>query len=259
MNIRIVVAAHKKYDMPSDDMYLALHVGCAGKEGIGFLGDDTGDNISRKNPSFCELTGLYWAWKNLDADYIGLVHYRRHFSPPALFKRKTVIGRERMEALLAAHDVVLPRKRHYFIETNYSQYAHAHHAIDLDTTRQILSERYPGYVAAFDRSMKKTSGHRFNMFVMKRSLLDDYCRWLFDILFELEKRLDTSGYSANDARAFGFVAERLLDVWLETNGIRYAQLPVFHLESQRWPVKIRNFLWRKFARGRREGALGPGA
>ena len=66
--------------MPSDICYLPLHVGKNGKEGFGYRGDDTGENISWKNPNYCELTGLYWAWKNLDVDYLGLVHYRRHFS-----------------------------------------------------------------------------------------------------------------------------------------------------------------------------------
>jgi len=79
-NIKIIVASHKKYQMPEDDMYLPLHVGAEGKEKLGYQGDNTGDNISIKNPYFCELTGLYWAWKNLEADYIGLVHYRRYFS-----------------------------------------------------------------------------------------------------------------------------------------------------------------------------------
>ena len=80
MNIRIIVAAHKPYQMPKDDIYLPLHVGHAGKPDIGFQGDDTGENISTKNANYCELTGLYWAWKNLDADYIGLAHYRRYFA-----------------------------------------------------------------------------------------------------------------------------------------------------------------------------------
>ena len=54
--------------------------------------------------------------------------------------------------------------------------------------------------------MQETSGHRFNMFIMKRDKFDAYCEWLFDILFELEKRLDISNYNTNDARVFGFVS-----------------------------------------------------
>ena len=88
MNIKIIVATHKKYWMPSDGIYLPVHVGAEGKfddKGepldLGYTKDNTGDNISDKNKQFCELTGLYWAWKNLgEADYIGLAHYRRHFT-----------------------------------------------------------------------------------------------------------------------------------------------------------------------------------
>lgn len=76
-DIKIIIATHKQHFMPSDDMYLPLHVGKSGKEELGYQGDDTGDNISAKNPNFCELTGLYWAWKNLPNDYLGLIHYRR--------------------------------------------------------------------------------------------------------------------------------------------------------------------------------------
>ena len=88
------------------------------------------------------------------------------------------------------------------------------------------------------------------MLVMKRPLFDDYCTWLFDILFELEKRLDISSYSAYDARVFGFVAERLLDVYVDTKKVKYAELPVLHTESQHWPTKIMRFLKRKFTASR---------
>ena len=73
MDIKIIVATHKKYWMPSDDIYLPVHVGKKGKTDLGYQGDDTGDNISDKNTNYCELTGLYWAWKNLKADYKGLI------------------------------------------------------------------------------------------------------------------------------------------------------------------------------------------
>lgn len=84
--VKIIVATHKKYEMPQDAMYLPLHVGAEGKTDqngnpldLGYQKDNTGENISNKNAAYCELTGLYWAWKNLDTDYTGLAHYRRHF------------------------------------------------------------------------------------------------------------------------------------------------------------------------------------
>lgn len=250
MNIQIIVATHKKYQMPSDSLYLPLHVGAALHDSLPYTGDNTGDNISEKNKTFCEMTGLYWAWKNLEADAIGLCHYRRYFAGKHSGSRRDkwsrILGDAEVRALLNTAPVILPQKRNYYIETGYSQYAHAHHAIDLVVTRAILNERYPDYVPAFDSTLKRTTGHRFNMFVMRSELLDAYCTWLFDVLFELEKRLDISGYSAYDKRVFGFVAERLLDVWIETNHVPYSELPVLHMESQHWLKKGTSFLKRKF-------------
>ncbi len=245
-NIKILVAIHKKYKVPEDSIYLPVHVGAQGKDRIGYIGDNTGDNISSKNQNYCELTGLYWMWKNVEADYVGLVHYRRYFaSKKGKDKWQRILNKEQIENILENTEVILPPKRNYYIESTYNQYAHAHHAVDLDTTREIISEKYPEYLGNFDKCMNKTSGHKFNMFVMKKSLADSYCKWLFDILFELEKRLDISSYSKNDARVFGFVSERLIDVWLDTNQISYKEQQVLFMEKQNWFVKGGKFLLRK--------------
>lgn len=245
-DIKVVVASHKPYWMPSDPMYVPVQVGAEGRERLDFEADNTGENISAKNANYCELTGLYWAWKNVECDYLGLVHYRRHFTLRRIGKsHRGVLTREQAARCLASTDVILPSPRNYVIETNYSQYAHAHHAVDLDTTRAILAERCPGYLDAFDRCMKRTHGHRFNMFIMRRDKLDSYCAWLFDVLFELERRLDISAYSDNDKRVFGFVSERLLDVWLETNAVKYREIPYVFLERQNWLVKGARFVMRK--------------
>lgn len=253
-SIRIIVATHKPYWMPEDPVYLPLLVGAEGK-GIDWNGkkDNQGESISSRNPFYCELTGLYWAWKNLDVEALGLEHYRRLFANGKWWKKKQdrILSSEEFKSLLQENDILLPKSRHYWIETNYSQYAHAHHAEDLDMTRKILLEKYPEYIPAFDASMKKRSGHRFNMFVMKKGLLDEYCSWLFDILFELEKRLDISSYSKNDQRVFGFVAERLLDVWVETKKLAYKEIPYVFLENQNWLEKGFNFLKRKL-KGKKE-------
>ena len=145
-------------------------------------------------------------------------------------------------------DILLPKSRHYWVETSWSQYAHAHHEQDLQMTRQIIAELHPDELSAFDQVMRRRTAHRFNMFVMKREPLNAYCVWLFPILFTLESRLDISGYTPNDMRVFGFVAERLLDVWLESTHAVYRELPVAFMEKQNWFKKGTAFLIRKIRR-----------
>ena len=250
-DIKIIVATHKAYEMPKDPMYLPIHVGAEGKDlELGFTKDNTGDNISAKNANYCELTGLYWAWKNLKADYVGLAHYRRHFTMKGAKGDKfaRILSAKEAKRVLSLTDIVLPKPRNYYIETNYSQYVHAHHAEDLDTTRKIIEEMYPDYLPAYDSVMKSTKGHRFNMFIMKKNRFDEYCEWLFNILFELENRLDISDYSVNDARVFGFVSERLLDVWLLTTHYGYRELPYIFMEDENWLKKGSAFIMRKFGK-----------
>lgn len=246
MDIKILVATHKPYWMPSDSVYMPIHVGREGKTDIGFTGDNTGDNISTKNPYFCELTGLYWAWKNLNCEYIGLCHYRRYFSTGKGEKKERIMSRFDYERLLSMYDVVVPAKRNYYIETVRSQYEHAHNKRDLDEVQQIVHEKYPMYDRAFETVMKRKRLHILNMFAMKKELFNQYCEWLFDILFTLEKRIDISDYTPYEARVFGFLSERLFNVWLEYHStLAVKEVPVVFLEKQNWGKKIANFLLRK--------------
>lgn len=249
MDIKFLVATHKKYWMPKDEVYLPIHVGKAGKHDLGYIGDNTGDNISIKNPNYCELTAIYWAWKNLKADYIGLVHYRRYFTKHNFRnyekKKQDILLKSDFENILKDVDIIVPDKRKYYIETNRSHYNHAHYKKDLDETENIIKELYPEYSIAFNKVMNCTWAHMFNMFVMRKNYFDEYCEWLFTILFELEKRIDISNYTTMEARVFGFISELLLDVWLETKQIRYKEVNVSFMEKQNWIKKGTLFLKRK--------------
>lgn len=252
-NIKVIVAAHKKYQMPNEKMYIPVQVGAEGKEKIeGYIQDNTGDNISSKNPYFCELTGLYWAWKNLDADFIGLVHYRRYFTNTNKIpkeeneKFKIVLTQNDAESILENADVILPKKRNYYIENLYSHYEHTMYVEPLDETRKIIEEKYPEYLEEFDKLYKRTSAHMFNMFIMKKEILNEYCTWLFDILFELEKRTDASKYESFHARFYGRVSELLLDVWINKNGIKYEEVKVMDMQKVNWWKKGISFLRAKF-------------
>lgn len=255
-SICVCVATHKPYRMPDDPMYLPLHVGAAlNPDAVpGVRGDDTGDNISARNGHYSELTGLYWLWKNRGDDYKGLVHYRRHLGTkdpagrrsPDRFDR--IVGRDELLAELerSGDGVVVAKRRNYYIETVYSHYAHTFHAEQFDACRGVLEDLSPGYVPAWDKLMASRGAHIFNMFVMRRELLDAYCSWMFPLLFELERRLDPSQYDAFNARYPGRVSERLLDPWLETNGLSYAELPVVSPEPVDWVRKGAGFLMAKF-------------
>jgi hypothetical protein len=251
MKITVLVAAHKAYRMPTDPMYLPLHVGKAGKDlDLGFQGDNTGDNISEKNPTFCELTGIYWAWKNLDSDYVGLSHYRRYFrGKPGKDKWACILTEKQAAKLLETQDVLLPKKRNYFIETVYDQYIHAHPREGLDLALSLAAAQGEPYAQAVQAMKQRTWTHIYNMFLMKREIFDSYCQWLFDILFQVEQQVDISGYSQYDSRVFGFLSERLLDIYLEANHISYGEVPVMFMEKQNWLKKGSAFLRRKFKKG----------
>ena len=242
MRIKVIVAAHKRCAMPPDELYLPLQAGAALHDPIGFERDDSGDNISEKNGGFCELTCLYWAWKNLQADYIGLAHYRRHFRG----KAKQVLTLSEAEKLLGDTDIVVTKRRRYYIENLYDHYAHTHAVKPLDTAGQIISEKYPDYLPEFERLKKRTSAHMFNMMVLRRDHLDAYCTWLFDILFELERRVDATAYDAFHGRFFGRVSELLLDVWLSEQHLDVVEVPVIGMEKTNWLKKGGSFLVAKF-------------
>lgn len=273
--IRIVVAAHKAYPMPEDPMYLPVHVGAAlteeagAADSLGCRRDDTGENISELNGGFCELTGLYWAWKNLKEDYIGLVHYRRHFS---FGKRKgrdvsDVLREAEIKPLLHSVGVFVPKKRWYGIETLYSHYAHTHYAGHLDMSREILKERFPEYLSSFDYVCGQRGGYMFNMMILRRDYLDRYCTWLFGILFELKNRLEENGavpdeLDAYQGRLYGRVSEILFNVWLEgeIRGGRIhtkhiMELPYFGTEKTNWVKKGTAFLRAKLLHEKYSGSF----
>ena len=235
-NIKLIIATHKEFQMPQNkELYLPIQVGSEGKDDLGYQRDNTGENISLLNPYYCELTGLYWAWKNLDCDYLGLVHYRRYFSKKSQHYTEgikiddVILTQKDIEDLLDQADVIVPQKRKYYIETIYSHYAHTHDKVHLDLTRDIIAEQQSDYLNSYDAIMRQRSGYMFNMFIMSKSLSDAYCEWLFPIIDELYNKMDITGYSAFDARLFGRVSERLFNVWLLKSNLKVVEAPFMYI------------------------------
>lgn len=253
--VTIIIAAHKKYRMPTDAMYLPVQVGAEGKEDIGYQRDNEGENISNLNPYFCELTGLYWAWKNLDSDYIGLAHYRRHFCGNPRIKDvwESVLTYNDIKDDLGKIKVFVPSKRRYWIETLYSHYEHTHHIFQLIETRKVIEEKCPEYLDSFDVTCNRKWGYMFNMMIMEKALLSDYCAWLYDILIELRNRLGEEGLTPFHSRYYGRISEIIFNAWLDEkikSGVlkkeEIKEIPLVHIEKINWWKKGTAFLEAKF-------------
>lgn len=234
---KMYVVAHKPFRAKALPNYRTIAVGkyVSIADGVEVLADNTGDNISEKNFSYCELTALYWFWKNdFQSRYVGLSHYRRYFCSSILTQ---LLGRavsvKKLIKILRTADIVVPKKfvwSNRTVRRNYYDFG-CGYSHDLDTVRDIIAERSPEYLDAYDELLDGNSAHYLNMFFASKQVCDDYCRWLFDLLAEAERRIDISDYTDAERRVFGYLSELLINVWIRTNRLTVVELPVLRAEE----------------------------
>ncbi len=193
--------------------------------------DDLGDNISAKNPNYCELTGLYWLWKNTQDSFIGISHYRRFFTHS--FNAHQALKVSEIEELLKKYDVILPFSAKYkkTIAEDYCEISGKRE--DLEKVGNIIKELWPDYYKDYEKFLLGNKCTLYNMMIIKKEQYDDYCHWLFSILFELEKKIDLDQYNDYQKRIYGFLAERLLNVWVIHNRLKTCEVGVIPTEEKR--------------------------
>ena len=269
--VKILVVCHKNTALLKSKILLPIQVGTAlGKEKLeNMLADDTGENISEKNPMYCELTAQYWAWKNLEADYYGFFHYRRYLNfsdrkykedrwgnvrEDALseaMKKKYALSDDKIETLVRDYDLIISEEKNVVSMPGkaanvYEQYKYGDslHIEDLECISAIVKEKYPDYAEDLDVYLKGKYTCFCNMYIMKKELFHEYMEWLFSILFEFEKRADMHDYSVEGRRTPGHLGERLLTLYYihlkRTRNLKIKSLQtviVFHTETKR-PVSV---------------------
>ncbi|AFJ46551.1 DUF4422 domain-containing protein [Shimwellia blattae] len=239
-DIKIYTCHHKPSSFLSAATIHPLHVGKANSlNDIGCPGDDTGDNISFKNPFYCELTAHYWVWKNEHlADYVGFMHYRRHlnFSPKqdypedvwgvvnspvidAAYEAKFGLSDEVISESIRGYDLVVPRKWSVTSAGSKNNFEHYEkgeflHIGDYQAAIEVVTELYPDYASAIKTFNTAADGYYTNMFVMKKNMFTAYSEWLFSILSVLEHRISMNNYNAQEKRVIGHIAERLFNIYL---------------------------------------------
>ena len=180
-------------------------------ERIASVTDDMGFHISVRNRQFCELTGLYWIWKNAEEDIVGLEHYRRHFLLPDHW----------LDKMENNHiDVILPTPL-YVAPSLAQNYRDRHIASDWKFMMNYLKMLYPEDYDEANTFFETTNIYSpCNMFVMRKEILDKLCCWMFPILFACAEH----GGEREDPyqnRYPGFLAERLLTFYFEKNRNQY--------------------------------------
>jgi lipopolysaccharide biosynthesis glycosyltransferase len=244
-NIKIFVSHHKDSETLSSNIITPIQVNAAKAEKkLDMMGDDTGDHISHKNSSFCELTAQYWVWKNYNAEYYGFMHYRRHFifsdlqmrddithmvhfpSIDSEYLEKCGLTDHIIEEFIEGYDCIVPHmvdvglfrlpisrlhqlnNRTQFPEIKY-QYLE-----NFDIAMEVVKEIYPDYTPEVDEFVNSSKAYWYNMYIMKKELFNTYNEWVFPILFEIEQRVDHSRYSIDEMRFIGFLAERLFSIFM---------------------------------------------
>lgn len=242
----IYIITHKPFKkVTNSDLYKTLLVGADTNNGLDdYIKDnDFPENISYKNPHFCELTGLYWMWKRSKEDYLGLCHYRRYFTDDnghILDNSSTVLD------MLHDYDIILPQRVPDMYEglSAKEHFSKSHDVTVWNKVKKIISINYSDYLKDFEWFEGQTTGYSYNMMITKKSLLNKYCEWLFSILFQLEKQVDIEKYDPYNQRMFGFVSERLMNVWVQHNSLRVRELPVCFAEDRSIIQKIRTKIYK---------------
>lgn len=249
----IYVIGHKKFTLPAmDSIYIPLVVGNQyGAVPEGWLSDQTGENISDKNYRYNELTGLYWIWKNSDAEIAGLCHYRRFFTTSVGKIRNVLTGRkdqfineDYIKKVLDSYDVILHNRtftlggnqKHVCINKKDSKETqNSKLGIEvLELMNNTFKKVYPEDEIFYQKIMNRRYAHLLNIFICPKSLLDQYCEWLFPLLYAMEQEIDRQFPGQTLPRCMGLIAERLLDVWILKKKLRVKECFTINTEKIEW-------------------------
>ena len=236
-NTKILICCHKTCELPKDDIFLPIQVGAAISDvDLGMQRDDMinglpCDNISAKNKSYCELTAMYWAWKNIkklypNLEYIGLNHYRRffNFNHFKSFREDFIknvseikdykVNRVKLQSLLNRYRFLISKSHMYKFSMFYT-YCIFYNSEDYRILKNAIKEVQPDYYSDFIQVMEKGNVYSpFNMFFMSWKDFDAYCTWLFSILTVVEKKNKFKYYTPQQMRLFGYIAEFLTQVYM---------------------------------------------
>lgn len=233
---KIYVITHKRYNSYSDKMYVPLFVGKNNQEI--YLSELIGDNISELNSKINECTGLYWIWKNSDAEIVGLVHYRRYFYNDNFECRGNRLNYDMIEKYLKEFDIILSP---IFVSGNKAQEEYIRNSVDINAyeqsreiIRKHIKEKQSSYTEAFDFVMTGRMCYLSNMFVSRKKILDEYCEWLFSFLIDAAKEMYVECFDDYSKRIMGFWAERLPMVWLVKHNYRIKELPILHPDISKY-------------------------
>ena len=233
--VEIYTATHKRMDFTIPAYCRRLQVNCkvTGSKWDQYIHDDDGINISEKNASYCELTALYWGWKNSEADIKGLCHYRRYFSndnhvnliPLVYVNTKSIVknslSEEQIRKLFEEnYEIILPMRYSPYPDTVEADLLNYCYKSDIETLKKIITEEYPDYNDDLLEVLSSRNMSYCNMFIARKDTYDNYCEWLFSVLKLIEERCDITEYDTQHKRIYGYLAEVLLNVYVRHNKLR---------------------------------------
>ena len=239
--IKNFVAVHKQAPLYGDESYQFIHVGAERNPVIidGAVKDNEfEDNISAKNDIYCELTGYYHIWKHVkDVDIVGFCHYRRFFAHKrfSYHPNKNILSSSDIQSLLKDHDIILatPSSKRGARHGCFRTQGEIEEFFPYRIMMPVIKELYPDYAEEFNQEFFINEMSFCNMLICRKELFDNYCRFLFDILFKVEENLKMKNIGGVAPREMGFFSEWLLNVWVRKNRLKIAYSSVLFIEENK--------------------------
>lgn len=231
--------------MKLDPCYKYIHVGSIDKPLLqGMLRDDQGENISRKNPYYCELTALYWSWKNSSAKYKGICHYRRYLSKHYFGKniKKEIYTQKEMLEILSIYDLMLPKPKWRHHKNKlwhwYKHIEELENDVSYAVIKKAISDIYPDYLNELNNVYMGDKMIFCNVIYGRAEIVNKYCEWLFPVA----KKIEDIYIKANDevpTREIGFAGEYLLNVWIMKNSeyLKIYYTPLMRTDRN-WGIRL---------------------
>lgn len=211
--IELLFVAHKPVIIPSKE--------------LSFFNSSTYYMDHQKYADVCVIDHLL----NLESEIKGFFQYRRFlvkYNNPLfiflnIFPFHNILDTKKIKRYLSSgYDAIVPKSEYLHGKNLFEQYGYPGISSDFELAKNIIAKICPEYLHSFEKVVyqKNYKPHFHNIIIAREELFNHYSKWLLNILKNLESEIDYKSRDELETRALGYLAERLLNVYIVKHNLK---------------------------------------